>query len=91
MLEIAARHPALHRYLGSKDDDFPGQETKHFRLLIAEIVAEAVCAKIVSRDMVDCPEDFEDADWDRFYALYSRYLTEFLPKTHKAQLSSPGN
>lgn len=85
VLEIAARHPSLSRYLGSKDDGFPGQEHRHFRLLIAEIVADAVCARLVSLNVEANPEEYEDADWDQYYAEYTRQMTRFLPVAHKLQ------
>lgn len=85
VLEIAARHPSLRRYLGDKQAGFPGQESKHFRVLIAEVVADAVCSLVVRRSVQNSPEDFEDADWDAYYSLYSKYLTEFLPLAHKLQ------
>jgi pyruvate/2-oxoglutarate dehydrogenase complex dihydrolipoamide dehydrogenase (E3) component len=31
------------------------------------------------------PEEFEDADWDTYYALYSKLMTGFLPKAHQLQ------
>jgi hypothetical protein len=85
VLEIAARHPSLRRYLGDKESKFPGQETKHFRLLVAEIVADAVCARLVGRNAQASPEEYEDADWDTYYAQYSKYMTQFLPVAHKLQ------
>lgn len=85
VLEIAARHPSLKRYLGDKEHSFPGQETKHFRLLLGEIVADAVCARLVSRNVLANPEEYEDADWDTYYAQYSKYMTQFLPIAHKLQ------
>ena len=69
VIEIAAKHPSLRRYLGSKADNFPGQDEQHFRVLIAEIVADAVCADIVSRNMDTNPDEYINADWDRFYAV----------------------
>ncbi|MDQ7842088.1 MAG: hypothetical protein RDU83_13870 [bacterium] len=89
VLEVAARHPSLKRYLGSKDQKFPGQETKHFRVLLAEVVADAVCARLVSRNVQANPEEYEDADWDHYYAQYSKYMTQFLPTAHKSQYSEP--
>lgn len=83
VLEIAARHPSLRRYLGDSQQGFPGQELKHFRLLVAEVVADAVCALLVRRNVQASPEEFEDADWDAYYALYSKYMTGFLPKAHQ--------
>ncbi len=85
VLEIAARHPSLRRYLGDAQQRFPGQESKHFRLLIAEVVADAVCALLVRRTVQASPAEFEDADWDAYYALYSKYMTGFLPKAHQLQ------
>ncbi len=86
-LELAARHPSLKRYLGDKEHGFPGQETKHFRLLVAEVVADAVCARLVSHAVQANPEEYEDADWDAYYAQYSKYMTQFLPIAHKTQYS----
>jgi len=87
VLEIATRHPSLVRYLGSKTDGFPGQEEKHFRLLIAEIVADAVCARIIgSKDEKQEYED-EQRDWEFFYSEYTRLLTRFLPIAHKLQIA----
>jgi len=85
VLEIAARHPSLRRYLGDQSRGFPGQEYKHFRLLLAEIVPDAVCALLVRRNVQASPDEFEDADWDLYYALYSKYMTRFLPIAHKLQ------
>ena len=85
VLEIAARHPSLKRYLGNKEHGFPGQETKHFRLLVAEVVADAVCGLLVRRNVQANPDDYEDADWDTYYAQYSKYMTQFSPIAHKLQ------
>ena len=43
------------RYLGSAPD-FSGQEETHFRILLAEITAEAVCSRLISRKEADDPE-----------------------------------
>jgi len=88
VLEIAAGHPSLRRYLGSKKDNYPGQDEKHFRLLIAEIVAEAVCSQIVSRNVEMNPGAYVSAGWDVLYSEYSHLMTRFLPVTHKLQCPS---
>ena len=85
VLEIAARHPSVMRYLGSKAAGFPGQESKHFRLLLAEIVADAVCYKVLADNIQKNPEDYENADWDQYYADYTKFSSEFLPLAHKLQ------
>ncbi|HUF10161.1 MAG TPA: hypothetical protein VMO47_12615 [Rhodothermales bacterium] len=88
-LEIAARHASLRRYLGSKQDNFPGQESQHFRVLMAEIVADAVCAQLLSNNIQQNPHEYEGADWDQYYAEFSRYMAKFLPAAHKLVLPSP--
>ena len=45
VLEIGARHPSLKRYLGPKSEQYPGQDELLFRVLLAEVVAEALCAR----------------------------------------------
>ncbi|MGQ0553919.1 MAG: ATP-binding protein [Planctomycetota bacterium] len=82
VLEIAAKHPSLRRYLGPPKE-FPGQNSLEFRVLIAEIVADAVCANVLSRNSQESPEEYEKADWDLYYAEYSALLTQFLPIAHK--------
>ena len=51
--------------------------------LVAEIVADAVCALLVRRSVQASPEEYEDADWDAYYAQYSKLMTQFLPVAHR--------
>ena len=85
ILQIAARHPSLNRYLGGPPD-FLGQEDKHYRVLLAEIVAEAVCSRLLSRNANDQPGEYSDFDWDAYYAEYCRMMTKFLPIAHETQV-----
>ncbi len=87
VIEIAARHPSLRRYLGSQAEGFPGQDEPQFRVLTAEIVADAVCADIVGRNAAANPKSYANADWDQYYAEYSEYMTKFLPIAHKIVVS----
>lgn len=89
VLEIAARHPSLRRHLGPAAA-FPGQNDPQFRVLIAEIVADAVCAGIVSRNAEMNPESYVNADWDRYYAEYSEFMTRFLPIAHRIVVPEAG-
>ena len=89
LLEIDAQHPALKRYLGAKADGFLGQDEPHFRLLVAEIVAEAVCTKTLSDNIKANPEEYEDGDWELYYAEYTRLTSKFLPTAHKVQFAKP--
>ncbi len=44
-LEIAGEHDQLKRYLGKKEENYPGQETLCFKSLLAEIITEAMIQK----------------------------------------------
>ena len=83
VLEIAARHASLSRYLGSKSEQFPGQEKSHFRVLLAEIVADAVCPEVLRHRIQSNPTDYENADWDLYYAEFSELMDKFLPGAHQ--------
>jgi len=89
VLEIAARHPALKQYLGSAPR-FQGQDEKHFRVMLAEITADAVCAHLVSERVQNNPEEYDGAHWDQYYAEYSRLVSRFLPIAQKLQVPSDG-
>ena len=89
VLEIAARHPSIRRYLRSKSEEFPGQRHKHFRLLLAEVVADAVVRKALSSFERDGEYDGEVTDWDFYYAEYHRMMSKFLPDAHKLQVPEP--
>lgn len=86
ILEIAARHPSISRYLGTKAKRFPGQEQRHFRLLVAEIVADAICGRLVDQNIRANPEEYENADWNLYYADYTKFMSLFLPIAHKLQV-----
>ncbi len=86
VLEVAAKHPSLSRYLGDANQDFPGQEDLHFRVLVAEIVSDAVCGEMLRKRVDANPIDWECADWDTYYAEFSQLMTLFLPVAHKIQV-----
>jgi hypothetical protein len=88
VLEIAGKHPSVRRYLGPPQE-FAGQEEKHFRVLLAEIVAEAVCSLVISKNAGQRPEEYNDYDWDAYYASYTKLMTEFLPIAHESQVREP--
>ena len=86
VLELAARHPSLSRYLGGANEGFPGQEHMHFRVLVAEIVSDAVCGEMLRKRVDANPIDWECADWDTYYAEFSQLMTLFLPIAHRIQV-----
>ena len=88
VLEIGARHPSLKRYLGPKSEQYPGQDALHFRVLLAEVVAEALCARRLQANIEANPRDFEGMTWDDYYRHFAGMMSEFLPKAHG--LMAPG-
>lgn len=88
VLEIGARHPSLKRYLGPKSDQYPGQDALHFRVLLAEVVAEALCARRLQGNIEANPRDFEGMSWDDYYRHFARMMSDFLPRAHG--LMAPG-
>ncbi len=82
VLEIAARHPSLARYLGDKSEHFPGQDERHFRVLLAEIVAEATCSRRLTQNIVANPVDYERSTWQDYHHRFSAFMSEFLPRAH---------
>ncbi len=88
VLEIGARHPSLKRYLGPKSEQYPGQDELHFRVLLAEVVAEALCARRLQGNIEANPRDFEGIAWDDYYRHFARMMSDFLPKAHG--LMAPG-
>lgn len=84
-LEISARHKSLARYLGSHEKNFPGQEKPHFKVALAEIVADQVVRRLIElREEKQGPEP--DLDAHMVYATHQKYVGEFLPLAHEIQL-----
>lgn len=84
VLEIAGRHPTIKRYLGSPDENFPGQHDNQFRVLLAEIVTESVCARILETT----EETASSEDWDvtAYIAKMSKLTTKLAPMVHNILL-----
>jgi pheromone shutdown protein TraB len=92
VLLVAGRHQSLARYLGSArpDGTFAGQDSPIYRVLLAEIVAEAVCRKSLQLEARERPWDFrwanlkdDDKIADDVVAKLQRRLREFLPIAHR--------
>jgi hypothetical protein len=85
LLKVYAEHPTLARYLGPRDQQYPGQSQPHFRVLLAEIVADKVVQRILETKAQANPRLFSDSQ--NFFFLYSEEMTSFLPIAHKVMLS----
>ena len=53
LFKMSAVHPSLKSYFGDKKDKFPGQNAQHGKALIAELVTEGVCVRILRQEMKD--------------------------------------
>jgi hypothetical protein len=85
ILYIAAKHPSLRRYLG-KEPNYPGQESLQYRVLLAEVVAEAVCAQKVARREQKGEYEDDEKDWDNYFNWYSALMRQFLLLAHETQV-----
>jgi hypothetical protein len=87
LLLIAAKHESVARYLGRSEEQFPGQKLPLFKILLAEIVAEYLCRKILEEQAKQVPWEFENLGVDEFYARHNRLHRECIATFHKIQLS----
>lgn len=55
LLDITAGNPSLRRYL-SPPPNFLGQEKDHFHVVLAEVVAFAVCKRVLTGNVQGDPE-----------------------------------
>jgi len=84
-LNIYGGHPVLSRYRGTEQDGFPGEKQAHFKVLIAEIVAEKVVQRILEQRIEANPRMYEEPN--KLFFAYSEELTAFLPMAHRIMLS----
>jgi hypothetical protein len=85
-LLITTQHDSTRRYLGAKDSGYPGQNGEAFRVLLAELISDNVCRRIVEAHARSQPDAF---DSDKLYLLHNRLMKEFTPIAHRIQLASP--
>ena len=85
-LMITTRHDSIGRYLGSESKGYPGQHGDAFRVLLAELISDNVCRRIVEEHARAQPHEF---DSDKLYLLHNRLMKEFTPMAHQIQLASP--
>ena len=93
LLEISSRHLSVKRYLGAAPE-YAGQDTPMCRLLIAEIVAEAVCRRTLARQAANRHWEFDwarsqdtEAIADSVIVHFNRLMEQFLPVAHAAMVT----
>jgi hypothetical protein len=70
--------------LGREEDGYPGQHGPAFRVLLAELISDNVCRRIVEEHARVLPHEF---DSDKVYVLHNRLMKEFTPIAHRVQLA----
>lgn len=75
LLLISARHKSLSRYLGPSPN-FEGQNKPHFKILLAEIVAESVARKSLVLEAQERSWEFHWADEKEDYMIANSVLAE---------------
>ncbi len=93
LLLVSARHKSLSRYLGPAPD-YEGQDAAHFRVLLAEIVAESVCRKSLTLESKERTWEFRWADLKEDYliaddvlAKLQQRIRDFVADAHAIMLS----
>ncbi|MBI4332328.1 MAG: hypothetical protein HY673_13710 [Chloroflexi bacterium] len=93
LLKVSARHRSLARYLGPPPD-YDGQNAPHFRVLLAEIVAEAVCRKTLLLESKERTWEFRWADSredhliaDDVLSSFQERVRDFVADAHAIMLS----
>ena len=88
-LSIAGKHESIGRYLGPAENGFPGQNTPHFLVLLAEIIADRVCRRLLELEGEKRGRDWvKEMDVDAFYREHYRYMGEFVRLAHRSMLSA---
>ncbi len=85
-LLITTTHESIRRYLGDEAAGYPGQQSEAFRVLLAELISDNVCRRIVQEHAQALPMEF---DSERVYQLHNQFMREFTPIAHRTQLPSP--
>jgi hypothetical protein len=83
-LLITTQHESIRRYLGREEDGYPGQHGPAFRVLLAELISDNVCRRIVEEHARALPHEF---DSDKVYVLHNRLMKDFTPIAHRIQLA----
>lgn len=80
LLRIGAKHPTIRRYLGILDEE--GEYSKisspHYRLVLAEVVAEALAFKMLEKRFRKAGLSYEDVD-----LYYHKDFSDFLSIAHR--------
>jgi len=77
-LRIMGEHPAVKPLLGSANDNYPGQNSPPFRVLLAELVTDAVVRRVLMQKYQN-----DEIDAGTFYVEHYRLSGRFLARAHR--------
>lgn len=85
LIKINGQHKNIKRYLGPAPE-YNGQLTIHFRLLMAELIADTVARRILESNAQKNASEYRDLDVTAFYRKHREYMNKFLEIAHKIQV-----
>lgn len=83
VLRIMGEHLGVRPYLGSKEENYPGQDSPQFRMLTAELVSDAVVRRILLEKYGE-----DEIDAGTLYVQQYRLLSRLLARAHKIVATS---
>src|SRR3989338_4597292 len=87
ILKIAGRHKSIRRYLGPAETGFMGQISLHFRLLIADLMADTVARRVLELNAQRNIREYEAMDITGFCRQHRKHMNDFLEIAHRIQIS----
>lgn len=84
-LKINGRHENIKRYLGP-GPNFVGQDSIHFHLLMAELIADTVARRVLELNAQRNVTEYKDMDATGFYRKHRGFMNAFLEKAHRIQI-----
>ncbi len=79
VLRVNAKHPAVGRLLGDKDDGWPGQESLAFQSMLAELLAATMVRHSMSRTI----EVTRESDANELFAAYDTKVSSLVGKLQR--------
>ena len=77
-LRIMGEHPAVKPFLGDFRDRYPGQDSREFRVLLAELISDAVVRRILLEKYKD-----DEIDVGTLYVQQYKLMAQFLTRAHR--------
>jgi hypothetical protein len=83
-LRIMGEHLAVKPYLGKVEDNYPGQDSHEFRVLLAEILSDAVVRRILLEKYKE-----DEMDIGTLYVQQYKLMAQLLARAHRIVAAAP--